>query len=285
MRTNTVEILKDAMKGGYAVGAFNTFGLEITQSIVRASHKLRKPCIVQATTNAMKYAGSKILGDIVKSVIEHESNSTQIGFHLDHGKTFDDVVKAIDAGTDSVMIDASRSEFKENCEITSRVVKYAHENGVAVQAELGSVPYLGREEQEIDWDQIMTDPNQAKELVDKTGIDALAVGIGNAHGFFRERPVPDWDRLKAIRSIIPNISLILHGASDWTVEKVKRAVAEGITCFNIDTDVRIAFVTSVRNALEQEHDVATIDPRKILGVARENAMNKIEEKILMFDVR
>ncbi len=283
MRANTIKILKDAMKGEYAVGAFNTFGLEITQSIVRASHKLKKPCIIQATTNAMKYAGSKVLGDIVQSVIAHESNSTQIGFHLDHGKTFDDVVNAIDAGTDSVMIDASCSEFKENCEITSRVVKYAHEKGVTVQAELGSVPYLGREEQEVDWEQIMTDPNQAKELVDRTEVDALAVGIGNAHGFFRERPVPDWERLKVIRSMIPNIPLILHGASDWTEEKVKRAVTEGITCFNIDTDIRIAFVVSMRNGLAQEYGIATTDPRKILGNARESAMNKIEEKILMFN--
>ncbi|MEA1926475.1 MAG: class II fructose-bisphosphate aldolase [Patescibacteria group bacterium] len=285
MKANTIEILKDAMKGGYAVGAFNTFGLEITQSIVRASHKLGKPCIVQATTNAMKYAGGKVLGDIVRSVIAHESNSTQIGFHLDHGKTFNDVAKAIDAGADSVMIDASCSEFKENCEITSHVVKYAHGKGVAVQAELGSVPYLGREDQEIDWEQVMTDPDQAKALIDKTEVDALAIGIGNAHGFFRERPVPDWDRLKMIRSMIPDIPLILHGASDWTEEKVKRAIIEGVTCFNIDTDIRIAFVTSVRNALAQEYDIAVADPRKILGNARESAMNKIEEKIRMFNNR
>lgn len=281
MRKKTIEILKDAMKEGRAVGAFNTSNLEITQSIVRAAHELKKPCIVQMTTNAMKYAGGKVLGDVVESVIKNEANSTPIGFHLDHGKTMDDVMSAIDCGVDSVMIDASKTPFKENMEITTRVVEYAHKNGVTVQAELGSVPYLGREDQEIDWDEIMTDPAQAKELVEKTGVDALAVGIGNAHGFFRERSVPDWDRLRTIRGLIPQTPLIMHGVSDWEEEKVKRAVEEGACCFNIDTDIRIAFITTICNITMSKCDVT--DPRKMLGSARDSVMNKIKEKISMFD--
>lgn len=280
MRGKTIEILKDAMEGGYAVGAFNTSNMEITQGIVRAAHELGRPCVIQATTNAFNYAVHNVLCDVVNSVIKNESNSTKIGFHLDHGKSVDDVVKAIDSGVDSVMIDASLSSFKENLEITKRVVEYAHGKGVSVQAELGSVPYLGREEQEVDWDDVMTDPAQAKKLVEETGIDALAVAIGNAHGFFRERETPDYERLSAIRKALPKTPLILHGASDWSGDRVVKAVERGICCLNIDTDIRVAFITAVCNETNPRCDVT--DPRKILGAARKEIVEKVKEKIKMF---
>lgn len=280
MRGKTIEILKGAMKDGYAVGAFNTSNLELSQGIIRAAHELGRPCIIQATTNAFHYAGHAVLGEMIHSVIKHESNSTKIGFHLDHGKSVDDVMKAIDCGVDSVMIDASLHSFKENIEITKRVVEYAHSKGVSVQAELGSVPYLGREELEVNWDDVMTDPNQAKELVERTGIDALAVAIGNAHGFFRERSEPDYERLSAIKKLLPATPLILHGASDWSGEKVSEVIKRGICCFNIDTDIRVAFVTVLCSKTNPRCDIT--DPRKILGPAREEVMEKVKEKIKMF---
>jgi fructose-bisphosphate aldolase class II len=280
MRGKTIDILQNAMQAGYAVGAFNTSNMEIAQGIVRAAHKTGKPCIVQVTTNALKYASPGVLGDLIVSIIKNESNSTKIGFHLDHGKSLDDVVRAIDCEVDSVMIDASLTPFKENIEITKRVVEYAHGKGVSVQAELGSVPYLGREDQEMDWDSVMTDPNQAKELVEKTGVDALAVAIGNAHGFFRERSEPDYERLSAIKKLLPKTPLILHGASDWTDGRVAEVVKRGISCFNIDTDIRVAFITAICNQAGTKCDVT--DPRKILGAAREAVMVKVSEKIKMF---
>ncbi|MEA2006573.1 MAG: class II fructose-bisphosphate aldolase [Patescibacteria group bacterium] len=280
MRGKTIDILKQAMEEGYAVGAFNTSNLEITQGIVHAAHKLERPCIVQMTSNAMKYAGSNVLGDVVRSVIENDSDSVPVGFHLDHGKSLDHVMDAIEAGVDSVMIDGSSLRFKENLEITKRIVEYSHEREVTVQAELGRVPYLGREDQEINWDEVMTNPEEAKKLVDETGIDALAVGIGNAHGFFREREVPDWDRLEKIKALIPQTPLIMHGASDWTDDRVVQAIERGICCFNIDTDIRVAFITKICNITNSKCD--TTDPRKVLGAARKNVKNKVVEKIKMF---
>lgn len=280
MREKTLKILKTAQKKGYAVGAFNVSNLEMTQAIVQGANELKSSCIIQATNKTMEYLGDKILGEMVASVVRHNSNGTLIGFHLDHGADLDEIIRAIDLGMDSVMIDASRKNFKENLKTTQQVVAYAHDKGVAVQAELGNVPYLGREEQDIDWEKFMTNPEEAKKLVEESGVDALAVGIGNAHGFFREREIPDWDRLAKIQSLIPNIPLILHGASDWNEEKISKAVSLGITCFNVDTDLRVAFITSLRDSLKEKYGL--VDPREIFSKAREKVKEKVKEKIQMF---
>jgi fructose-bisphosphate aldolase class II len=280
MRGKTLEILKEATRKGYAVGAFNTSITEITQGIARAINETRKQCIIQVTPSSIKYVGPEVLGAVVKTVIDNESGDTEIGFHLDHGKTFDDVVTAIDFGVDSVMIDASTKEFKRNVAITKRVVEYAHSKGVTVQAELGKVPYVGRNGQDVDWESVMTNPREAKQLVEETGVDALAVGIGNAHGFFREREIPDWKRLEEIKEMIPSTPLIMHGASDWNKDKVKNAVARGVVCFNVDTDIRLAFINAVCNQTSPKCDFT--DPRKALTIAREAVKNKVVEKIEMF---
>jgi fructose-bisphosphate aldolase class II len=280
MRGKTLEILKEATRKGYAVGAFNTSITEITQGIARAINETRKQCIIQVTPSSIKYVGPEVLGAVVKTVIDNESGDTEIGFHLDHGKTFDDVVTAIDFGVDSVMIDASTKEFKRNVAITKRVVEYAHSKGVTVQAELGKVPYVGRNGQDVDWESVMTNPREAKQLVEETGVDALAVGIGNAHGFFREREIPDWKRLEEIKEMIPSTPLIMHGVSDWNKDKVKNAVARGAVCFNVDTDIRLAFINAVCNQTSPKCDFT--DPRKALTIAREAVKNKVVEKIEMF---
>jgi len=280
MKSTTIEILEEAKRERYAVGAFNTANLEVTQAIVRAAHDLNKACVIQMTPSTMKYANHKVIGKLVGAVIENESNSTPIGFHLDHGKNFDHVVAAIDAGADSVMIDGSQLSFKENVELTARVVEYAHGKNVTVQAELGRVPYVGREKQEINWDEVMTDPDEAEKLVKKTGLDVLAVGIGNAHGFFREREEMDWERLKKIRDIIPDTLLVVHGASDWKVDGIKKAVEIGVSCFNVDTDVRVAFMTSICNTIGQRCEIT--DPRKILSSSRDAMEETVKNKIKIF---
>ncbi len=280
MRGKTLDILGEATEKGYAVGAFNTSTMELTQGIVRAAKELKRPCIVQITPSTMKYAGPEVIGAVVKAIIENESSDVEIGFHLDHGKTFDDVVTAIDFGVDSVMIDASTKEFKRNIAVTKRVVDYAHSKGVTVQAELGKVPYMGHNGQNIDWEAVMTNPQEAKQLVEETGVDALAVGIGNAHGFFRERDVPDWKRLEEIKELLPDTPLIMHGASDWGKNKVKNAVTRGVVCFNVDTDIRLAFVNAICSQVSPKCDFT--DPRKALDIAREAVKNKVMEKIEMF---
>ncbi len=281
MRGRVSEILKKAMEEGYAVGAFNTANLEFSQGIVRAAKALKRPCVIQVTPSSIKYAGAKNIGAIVQSVINNESGEAPVGFHLDHGKTFEDVVVAVEeVGMDSVMIDASTEDLETNIAITKRVVEYAHKHNVTVQAELGRVPYVGRDGRTVDWDQAMTNPEEAKRLIEETGADALAVGIGNAHGFFKELEVPDWKRLEKIKELIPNTPLIMHGASDWGKAKVKEAVARGIVCFNVDTDIRLAFINALCSQTMPKCDLT--DPRKAIGVAREAVTGKVIEKIEMF---
>jgi tagatose 1,6-diphosphate aldolase GatY/KbaY len=280
MLASVKNILEEAKMNGYAVGAFNVFNMEEAQAVVRASVKKHTSVILQITEKTMNYAGDGVIYDVVKSVIERESASIPIGFHLDHGHSFDVAVRAIDAGVSSVMIDASDFSLRENMAITKRVVDYAHQRNVAVQAELGNVPYLGETDQNPDWEKIMTNPLDAKWLVDETKIDALAVSVGNAHGFFRERSEPDWDRLSEINKLIPNTPLVLHGASDWTDQKVTEAVKRGVVCFNVDTDLRIAFNTVLCQFTRERCNI--IDPRVVMAEAREAVQNVVEKKIEMF---
>ena len=281
MREKTINILRQAKAEGRAVGAFNSFNLEMTQAIVRAAVETAQPCIVQVTTTSFGYAGIPTLGEVVETVIKRESAEVPIGFHLDHGKTFEDIVKAIEAGVDSVMIDASKKELAENIALTKQVVEYAHQRGVAVQAELGRVPSIGPDGRSVEsWEEIMTNPEEAKSLVVATGVDALAVGIGNAHGFFPEREEPDWARLEEIRKQIPGIPLIIHGASDWDRTKVEEAIKRGITCFNVDTDLRLTFIEASCRQLGPDCDLT--DPRTALGAARQAVQEKVQEKILLY---
>jgi tagatose 1,6-diphosphate aldolase GatY/KbaY len=178
------------------------------------------------------------------------------------------------------MIDASDYSLRDNVEVTKRVVDYARGRGVSVQAELGKVPHIGEMAQNPDWDKIMTDPLEAKWLVEESRVDALAVAIGNAHDFFRERDEPDWKRLEEIHKLIPSTYLVLHGASDWVNHKVAEAVKRGVTCFNIDTDLRVAFNTVL---CQFTHDKCTIiDPRKVMAEAREAVQKVAERKIELF---
>jgi fructose-bisphosphate aldolase, class II len=280
MLVSVKNILIEAQKNGYAVGAFNTPNMEVTQAIVRAAAKLKAPVIIQFTEKTLDYAGDSVIVEVIKAVIEKESGSLPVGLHLDHGRSLDTVVRAIELGIESVMIDAAKESLQDNIAITKRVVEYAHPKGVSVQAEIGVVPSLGEYAQNPDWDKLMTDPLEAKWLVEETGVDTLAISIGNAHGFFRERAEPDWKRLESIRKLIPNTPLVLHGASDWVNHKVAEAVKRGISCFNIDTDLRIAFNTALCQFTHEKCEI--IDPRKVLAEARDAVQKVVEKKIDLF---
>ena len=281
MLASVKDILQEAKNNNYAVGAFNTSNMEVTQAIIRAAIKKNTPVIIQATAKTLDYAGDKVIIQLINAIIEQESASIPIGFHLDHGRDFDTCVRAIELGMKSVMMDASRNELRENMAMTKRVVEYAHPKDVMVQAELGKVAYLAEMESNPDWDKLMTNPLEAKWLIEETGADALAVSIGNAHGFARERPEPDWERLEEIRKLTSrHPTLILHGASDWVNPKVKEAVKRGIVCFNIDTDIKIAFNRVVCKLTSDR--CSFVDPRELLGEAREAVQKVVEEKIEMF---
>lgn len=281
MITSVKEILTKAKEGGYAVGAFNTLNLETTRAIIKSALEMRSPVIVQITEKTMEYGGGRGVFHLVKNDAEFYAPEIPVGIHLDHGKSFEIIQRAVEIGFTSVMYDGSRREYNDNLAMTKKVVDFCRKKGVVVQAELGNVPYLGEVKTEkVDWEKYMTDPAQAEEFVRETGVDFLAVAIGNAHGFAKERKKPDYTRLEMIQKKV-NIPLILHGASDWENGRVQEVIKRGVTCFNIDTSLRLAFINNLANAI-REQEASSYDPRKLLGDAREAVKTVVKEKIQIF---
>jgi fructose-bisphosphate aldolase class II len=229
----------------------------------------------------MEYSGGRLIYHLVKNDADFYAPEIPIGIHLDHGKSFEIIQRAVAIGFTSVMYDGSRKKYEDNLEITKKVVKFCHDKGVDVQAELGNVPYLGEiQVGEIDWEKYMTDPEQVKAFVKNTNVDALAVAIGNAHGFFKERPIPDFERLEMINKNC-QIPLILHGASDWENGRVEEVIKRGISCFNVDTAIRLAFANNLMNTVKEDENSA-LDIRKLLGDARLAVTDVIKQKIKFF---
>lgn len=281
MIVSVKEILQKAKDGGYAVGAFNTVNLETTRAIVEAAKEMRSPVIIQVTEKTMEYAGGRGIFHLIKNDAEFYAPEIPIGIHLDHGKSFEIIKKAIAIGFTSVMYDGSRKEFVDNLALTKEIAEYCRERSVNIQAELGNVPYLGEENiGEVNWERYMTDPGQAKHFAEETGIDTLAVAIGNAHDFFKERKEPDYARLEIIHKEV-DIPLILHGASDWENGRVKEVIKRGIACFNIDTAIRLAFTNNLIKTVREQESLS-FDIRKLLGGAREAVREIVKEKIKIF---
>lgn len=276
------QIIKNAKDGGYAVGTFNTNNLEITQGIARAAEAKNFPALIGVTENALEYGGFVSLINLIRGVISE--SKAKLVLHLDHGKHPDNVIKCIDAGFESVMIDASAYDFEKNLEITREIVKYGHKKGVFVQAELGKIPKLDSSvEVGVALNQMeKTDPDEAEEFVKKTKVDTLAVIIGNIHGGYKgkENPRLDFDLLKKIREKV-STPFVLHGGSGVPIEDVKRAISEfGIVNVNIDTQIRVAFIEALKNYFASGE--ATTDPRKFMSIARDNVQKTVEEKIELF---
>jgi len=281
MITEVKKILDDANTGNYAVGAFNTVNLEFTQAILEAAKEKKSPVIIQVTEKTMDYAGGRAMYNLIKNLAEFYYPQIPVGIHLDHGRSFEVVERAIEIGMNSVMYDGSRKKYSDNLIMTKRIAKFCHEKGVNIQAELGNVPYLKEVGSvEINWDNYMTDPAQAEEFVKETGIDALAVAVGNAHDFTKERTIPDYDRLEEINRRL-NMPLIIHGASDWEEEKTREAVKRGINCFNVDTASRVAFVASLGNTIDGKESFS-YDVREHLGKAKIAVTEVVKKKMDMF---
>ncbi|MDD5083819.1 MAG: class II fructose-bisphosphate aldolase [Candidatus Moranbacteria bacterium] len=279
MIVDVKEMQNKAREGGYAVGAFNTVNLETTQGILEAALEMKSPVVVQMTEKTLDYAGGRAIYNLVRTIAECYMPQIPVGIHLDHGKSFEIVQRATEIGLTSVMYDGSRHNFADNLAVTKKVVDFCHAKGVSVQAELGNVPYLGElSMQEINWDDYMTDPGQAKEFVEHTGIDVLAVAIGNAHGFFRERPEPDYARLEAIAKVV-SVPLVMHGASDWEADRVTEVINRGVSCFNVDTSTRLAFIGQLRQSLENGDET---DLRKLLAASKDAVKKTVKEKMTYF---
>lgn len=274
---NLSHILKRADEGGWAVGAFNCNNMEIVQAIMRAAAAENAPVILQASQGAIKYAGLDFIVAMVRQAVAE--TRVPVALHLDHGTSFGQVVRCLRAGFSSVMFDGSQLPFAENVAQSRRVVETAHLVGVSVEAELGRI---GGTEDDIhvdEGDALFTDPEEAREFVAQTGVDALAVAVGTAHGRYKGVPKLDFERLRAIRARVP-VPLVLHGSSGVPGEAIREAVRLGVSKVNIDTDIRQRFTDAVRRVLAA--DPREIDPRRVLGPAREAATEVIREKIRLF---
>jgi fructose-bisphosphate aldolase class II len=271
------ELLKKAEEGGYAVGAFNCNNMEIVQAIIAAAEAERSPVIMQASQGAIKYAGLEFITGMAK--VAAESATVPVALHIDHGTSFEQVMQCIRSGFSSVMIDGSKLPLDENIAITKKVIDVAHAVGVSVEAELGKI---GGTEDDIHVDAkdaFFTNPEEARIFVQETGVDALAIAIGTAHGQYKGIPELDFLRLEKIRSLV-NCPIVLHGSSGVPDEAIKKAITLGVRKVNIDTNIREAFVEACRQVLNK--DAKEIDPRKVLGPARDAATLVIREKIRVF---
>ena len=209
----TDDMFKKAMKGKYAIGAFNINNMEFVQGITDAANELKSPVILQASPSAIKYARIDYLIKMVEAAVE--TTDIPIALHLDHGLDFETCKSCVDAGFTSVMIDASKHDFEKNVELTKEVVDYAHSNGVVVEAELGTLAGVEDEVNVSDDDAKYTDPNQAYEFVQKTGCDSLAIAIGTSHGAYKFKGDARlrFDILENVKEKLPNTPIVLHGAS------------------------------------------------------------------------
>ena len=298
MLVTTKEMFEKSMKEGFAIGAFNINNMEILQGIVDAAQKQNSPVILQASSGAIKYARIKYLMKMVEAAVEE--TTIPIAIHLDHGPDFETCKMCIDNGFTSVMIDGSKYSFEENVEITKKVVEYAHSKGVVVEAELGQLAGIEDDVNVSESDAKYTDPDQAKEFVERTGCDSLAIAIGTSHGAYKFKGEAKlrMDILKSVKEKIPNTPIVLHGASTVIPELVEtcnkyggdipgakgvpdeilhEASISGVSKINVDTDLRLAFTGEIRKALSE--NPSAFDPRKYLTPAREKITEVVEHKI------
>ena len=269
----TKQLLLDAQAGGYAIGAFNVENMEMVQAVIAAAEELHSPVIMQTTPSTVKYAGLDYFYANVK--VAAERASIPVVMHLDHGSSFALAMQALRTGYTSIMIDGSHKSFEDNIAVSKAVADACHPSGVPVEAELGKV---GGKEDDLDGgeDNPYTDPQQAKEFAERTGVDSLAVGIGTAHGIYKGIPKLDVERLSEIRNVV-SIPLVLHGTSGVPDEAVKECIRRGICKVNYATDLRIAFTKGVNEVLGQKPD--TIDPKKYNAQGREEVKRYVMSKM------
>ena len=277
----TTEMFKKAYKEGYAIGAFNVNNMEIIQGIMEAAGELRSPVILQVSNGARKYAGHNYIVKLVEAATM-QYKDIPVALHLDHGADFEMCKSCIDGGFTSVMIDGSQYSFKENIELTKKVVDYAHERGVVVEGELGQL--AGVEDDVNVEHHSYTKPEEVEEFVSKTGVDSLAIAIGTSHGAFKFKPGTKpqlrFDILEEVSKRLPEFPIVLHGASSVSAKYVdiinsnggklkdavgipedmlRKAAKSSVCKINIDSDIRLAMTAGVREALVENEDM--FDPR------------------------
>lgn len=256
MLVTSKELLLDAQKNHYAVGAFNVENMEMVMAVLAAAEEQNSPVIMQTTPGTVKYAGFDYYFANVKAAAER--TKIPVVMHLDHGNSFAMAMQAFRAGYTSIMIDGSKLPFEENIDLTKSVVNVCHASNVPVEGELGKVG--GKEDDlENDDDNPYTDPQEAKEFVERTGVDSLAIGIGTAHGVYKGIPKVNMEVLSAVRAVV-DVPLVMHGTSGVPDEQVRDAVRRGICKVNYATDLRIAFTNGVKAYMNNNPNA--FDPKK-----------------------
>ena len=307
----TTEMFKKAYSGGYAIGAFNVNNMEIVQGITEAAKEVSAPLILQVSKGARAYANHTYLVKLVEAAIME--TGLPICLHLDHGDSFETCKSCIDGGFTSVMIDASSKPFEENIEITKKVVEYAHDHGVVVEAELGSLAGVEDEVQVSAEDSSYTRPEEVEEFVNKTGCDSLAIAIGTSHGAYKFTPdqctrnekgilVPPplrFDVLEEVSKRLPGFPIVLHGSSsvpqDYVKmvnthggkmpdavgipeEQLRKAATLSVCKINIDSDLRLAMTGTIRQFFCEHPD--KFDPREYLKPARAAIKELVKHKLI-----
>lgn len=295
---STTDMFKKAYEGGYAIGAFNVNNMEIVQGIVDAAKEEQSPLILQVSAGARKYAKHIYLVKLVEAALE--DTGLPIALHLDHGDDFEICKSCIDGGFTSVMIDGSKHDFETNVALTKKVVEYAHAHGVVVEGELGRLAGVEDDVNVSEKDALFTDPDQAAEFVERTGVDSLAIAIGTSHGAykFKGEPYLDFERLEKVGKLLPDFPIVLHGASTVLPEFVekcnkyggnipgaqgvpeemlRKAASMSVCKINIDTDLRLAMTASIREFFVE--NPSEFDPRKYLGPARDAIKGMVQHKI------
>ncbi len=293
-------MFKKAYEGGYAIGAFNVNNMEIIQGIVEAATEENAPLILQVSSGARKYANPTYLRKMVEAA--EEVSHLPICLHLDHGDTFELCKSCIDGGFNSVMIDGSHHAFKDNIELTRKVVEYAHDHGVVVEGELGRLAGVEDDVKVSAEDSSYTRPEEVEEFVTKTGVDSLAIAIGTSHGAYKFKPGTKpqlrFDILEEVAKRLPNFPIVLHGASSVPQEFVKiinenggalkdaigvpedmlrKAASMAVCKINIDSDLRMACTAGIRKHFVEHPD--HFDPRQYLGDARANIKYIVKHKL------
>ena len=260
------QMLLDAQKGGYAVGAFNVENMEMLKAVVAAAEELRAPVMLQTTPSTVRYGTLETFKAMAAA--EAEKATVPVCLHLDHGSSYELVLKAIRAGYTSVMFDGSHESFEENIRLTKQAADAAKACGIPVEGELGKV---GGKEDDLEVEEdTNTDPLQAKEFVEKTGVTSLAVAIGTAHGFYANKPVLDKERFTAVKMLV-SFALVLHGASGLSDEDVKECVQRGMCKVNFATELRVVYTEAGKKLLAKDPDL--FDPKK-LGIAGMEAVKE-----------
>jgi len=297
---NTKKMFEMAYKNGYAIGAFNVNNMEITQGIIEGVAEEKAPLILQVSRGGRQYASMSYLRAIIDVVVE-ENPDIPIAINLDHGDNLETCKQFVDAGFTSVMIDASKLPFEENIEITKQVVEYAHPRDVVVEAELGQLG--GIEEDVVGVDDVskhVADPDQVQEFVEKSGCDSLAIACGTSHGAYKFKTEPKiaFDVIEEVQKRLPGFPLVMHGSSSVLKEfvdlinkyggqmpnamgvpeeMVSRAAKMGMCKVNIDTDLRLALTSKIRQVFAEKP--GEFDPRKYLGPGREAIKAMVKHKL------